>query len=193
MVPMTVEIGPLARLRIACVHFGHFQAPSHQPSSPRADAQNHAICCTKHGRRNGNVTPALSFEGVHTLEESLDRFDFILSANLKLSFARTSLGKPPCSRHFQAHRYKESHLQSASLYRAAPIIATMIRELAYGIAGLVLLAYTVDFLFSLGDDPREPPRIRPKVPLVGHLLGIMGSGPVYYSQTRSEDPSMRPY
>jgi len=69
----------------------------------------------------------------------------------------------------------------------------MIRELAYGIAGLVLLAYAVDFLFSLGDDPREPPRIRPKVPLIGHLLGIMGSGPVYYSQTRSEDPLMRPY
>lgn len=68
------------------------------------------------------------------------------------------------------------------------IIATMIRELAYGIAGLVLLAYAIDFLFGLGDDPQEPPRIRPKVPLIGHVLGVMRAGPTYYSQTRSEDP-----
>ncbi|KAL9040691.1 MAG: hypothetical protein Q9214_004384 [Letrouitia sp. 1 TL-2023] len=53
----------------------------------------------------------------------------------------------------------------------------MIRNLVYVVVGLVLLAYVVDFLFSLLDDPREPPRLRPKVPLIGHLLGIMQNGP----------------
>lgn len=72
------------------------------------------------------------------------------------------------------------------------VLVTMIRELAYGIAGLVLIAYALDFIFSLGDDPREPPRIRSKVPLIGHLLGLIQHGPTYYSQTRSEHPFMLP-
>lgn len=59
----------------------------------------------------------------------------------------------------------------------------MIRELAYGLVGLVLLAYVVDFLYSLRDDPREPPRIRPKVPIIGHVLGLMQHGPTYYKKT----------
>lgn len=62
----------------------------------------------------------------------------------------------------------------------------MIRELVYGIAGLILIAYVVDFFLSLGDDYWEPPRIRPKVPVIGHLLGIMAGGPTYYSKTRFE-------
>lgn len=62
----------------------------------------------------------------------------------------------------------------------------MLRELAYGVAALILLAYALDFLFSLGDDAREPPRILPKVPLIGHVLGLMRHGPTYYRHTRSE-------
>ncbi|KHO00583.1 Cytochrome P450 [Metarhizium album ARSEF 1941] len=60
----------------------------------------------------------------------------------------------------------------------------MIRELLYGVAAAALLAYTADFLFSLRDDPREPPRVRPAIPLVGHVLGIMRRGPTYYTETR---------
>ncbi|KAI9927014.1 hypothetical protein ASPWEDRAFT_55317 [Aspergillus wentii DTO 134E9] len=57
----------------------------------------------------------------------------------------------------------------------------MITALAYAVTGLVLLAYTVDFLLSIGDDPHEPRRIRPKVPLIGHILGLMQHGPTYYN------------
>lgn len=64
----------------------------------------------------------------------------------------------------------------------------MIRELAYGFAGLVFLAYAVDLFLSIKDDPLEPRRIRPKVPLIGHILGLMQHGPTYYNHMRSENP-----
>jgi len=64
------------------------------------------------------------------------------------------------------------------------LLITMIIELSYGFFGLVLLAYAVEYLFSFGDDPREPPRLRSKVPLIGHVLGLIKNGPSYHSQLR---------
>ncbi|KAF2468737.1 cytochrome P450 [Lindgomyces ingoldianus] len=61
----------------------------------------------------------------------------------------------------------------------------MIREIAYGFAGLVL-AITVDFLFGIRDDPREPPRLRPKIPLVGHAIGLFQYGTGRYSSRLSQ-------
>jgi hypothetical protein len=60
----------------------------------------------------------------------------------------------------------------------------MIYELGYGIVALVLLAYTAEFVLSLRDDSKEPPRLRSKVPLIGHVLGIIRSGPSYHSQLK---------
>ncbi|RYP81459.1 hypothetical protein DL770_005892 [Monosporascus sp. CRB-9-2] len=59
----------------------------------------------------------------------------------------------------------------------------MLRELLYGVTGLVLLAYTADFFYNVGDDPLEPTRIRSRVPLIGHVLGLMRHGPTYYRKT----------
>ncbi|KAK4180647.1 cytochrome P450 [Triangularia setosa] len=59
----------------------------------------------------------------------------------------------------------------------------MLRELLYVVVGLVLLAYTADIFFNGGDDPREPVRIRPRFPLIGHVLGLMAEGPTYYRKT----------
>lgn len=76
-------------------------------------------------------------------------------------------------------------------YHAQGVISVhvkMVRELAYVAAGLLLLAYVVDFLFSLGDDPREPPRVSSKIPLIGHVVGLMRHGPTYYRRTRSGGP-----
>ena len=49
--------------------------------------------------------------------------------------------------------------------------------------GIALLAYGVDFLLRRLDDPREPRRITPKipVPVVGHILGVLRYGFNYYS------------
>jgi hypothetical protein len=63
----------------------------------------------------------------------------------------------------------------------------MIHELVYGFVGLVLLAYTAEYLLSLRDDPREPPRLQSKVPLIGHVLGLINSGPSYHSQLRYDN------
>ncbi|KAL8383421.1 hypothetical protein RB595_006939 [Gaeumannomyces hyphopodioides] len=60
----------------------------------------------------------------------------------------------------------------------------MFREFAYGIAGLWLLGHALDYLFSLADDPREPPRVRHKVvPVIGHVIGLLRHGPTYYKYT----------
>ncbi|QPG96719.1 hypothetical protein C2857_005085 [Epichloe festucae Fl1] len=58
----------------------------------------------------------------------------------------------------------------------------MIRELVSGAVALIILAYTIEYMLSMGDDPREPPVVRPRIPVVGqHILGIMRGGPTYYS------------
>ncbi|KAK8010246.1 Cytochrome P450 [Apiospora arundinis] len=48
--------------------------------------------------------------------------------------------------------------------------------------GVVVFAYGIDFILDQFDDPREPRRIRPKipVPVVGHILGVLRYGFNYY-------------
>ncbi|KAH8587472.1 cytochrome P450 [Bisporella sp. PMI_857] len=65
----------------------------------------------------------------------------------------------------------------------------MLREIVYGFASVVLLAYAVEFLLSLRDDSKEPPRVRPRVPLIGHLLGLVTYGTAYYNKTSKRTDS----
>jgi hypothetical protein len=60
----------------------------------------------------------------------------------------------------------------------------MIREVLFSLGGVVLLAYGIDFLFGYFDDPREPRRVNPTIPVIGHILGIMYYGFDYYDVTR---------
>jgi hypothetical protein len=60
----------------------------------------------------------------------------------------------------------------------------MIYGIFYGIGALVAVAYAVEYVLTLRDDPTEPPRLRSKVPLIGHILGIITSGPSYHSQLK---------
>ncbi|KAH7118584.1 cytochrome P450 [Dactylonectria estremocensis] len=62
----------------------------------------------------------------------------------------------------------------------------MLREIAYSFAGLVLLAYAAEWALTLFDDPREPQRVQPLVPLIGHLLGMIQKGTAYYSDTSNK-------
>ncbi|KAI1466290.1 cytochrome P450 [Daldinia caldariorum] len=62
----------------------------------------------------------------------------------------------------------------------------MLRELIYCSIGLVLFAYALDYAFSFADDEREPKRISPKVPLIGHLLGMVKYGVVYFTNTSKQ-------
>lgn len=66
-------------------------------------------------------------------------------------------------------------------------IAVMLREILYGVAGFVLFAYTLEWLFSLFDDPREPKRLQPKIPLLGHLLGMIKYSSGYHGITRYDN------
>lgn len=67
----------------------------------------------------------------------------------------------------------------------------MLREAAYVVLGIVIFLYSVEILFNLRDDPREPPRISPRVPLLGHILGLMRNGTSYYGKIRYVRSTLR--
>ncbi|KAF4999358.1 hypothetical protein FGRMN_2499 [Fusarium graminum] len=62
----------------------------------------------------------------------------------------------------------------------------MFKEVLYGIAGFVLLAYGSEWILSLFDDPREPKRLQSKIPLFGHLLGMMKYSSGYHGITSKQ-------
>ncbi|KAH6653320.1 cytochrome P450 [Truncatella angustata] len=65
----------------------------------------------------------------------------------------------------------------------------MLYELIYALVGLLGLAYVVEHALGLRDDAREPRRVSSRIPLIGHVLGIVKYGTVYYNETsaRTED------
>ncbi|KAI0449782.1 cytochrome P450 [Xylaria acuta] len=65
----------------------------------------------------------------------------------------------------------------------------MLLKLITGLLMVIILAYIVEFTRSCGDDLREPRRLRPRVPLIGHILGLLRHGPSYYTLTgaRTDD------
>lgn len=56
----------------------------------------------------------------------------------------------------------------------------MLREASLGLAVVVILAYGIEFLFAHFDDPREPRRLTPTIPIIGHAIGFMRHGFDYY-------------
>ncbi|KAF5575115.1 cytochrome P450 monooxygenase 4F5 [Fusarium pseudocircinatum] len=62
----------------------------------------------------------------------------------------------------------------------------MLREAVYSIAGFVLLAYAAEWILSLFDDPREPKRLQSKIPLFGHLWGMMKYSSGYHGITSKQ-------
>ncbi len=58
----------------------------------------------------------------------------------------------------------------------------MLREVAYSLLGLVIFALALEWAWALFDAPGEPVRLRSKIPVVGHLLGILKHGTTYYNQ-----------
>ncbi|KAL4874714.1 cytochrome P450 [Aspergillus karnatakaensis] len=59
----------------------------------------------------------------------------------------------------------------------------MLREVLLGLAGLFLLAYNLEYFVAQRDDPREPRRLSPSipVPIIGHVLGFFRHGFGYYN------------
>lgn len=60
----------------------------------------------------------------------------------------------------------------------------MLREIAYAVLGLAVLGFTSEWAIGAFDDPREPPRLQSRVPLIGHLIGLLHNGMKYYGITR---------
>lgn len=47
------------------------------------------------------------------------------------------------------------------------------------IAGILALGFLIHKLLFVSIDPREPPVLKPRVPIIGHLLGILQYHGVY--------------
>ena len=60
----------------------------------------------------------------------------------------------------------------------------MLYVVSIGIIGVLILGYGIDYFFSCLDDPCEPRRVNPTVPVIGHILGFVRHGYDYYSFTR---------
>lgn len=60
----------------------------------------------------------------------------------------------------------------------------MFQEIIYATVAFILVAYVADFLLSLGDDPREPPRLHSKFPLLGHAFGFITRNRAYLTDAR---------
>lgn len=65
----------------------------------------------------------------------------------------------------------------------------MLAATIYASLVLVTICYLSDWLFSLWDSPSSPPRVRPRVPVIGHLLGLIKSGTSYYTELSGQQPS----
>lgn len=60
---------------------------------------------------------------------------------------------------------------------AIPTIIAIIAALAIGIAFL-------SNVLRIKVDPREPPVVHPKVPFLGHIIGMLTEGPLYLKRVR---------
>lgn len=60
----------------------------------------------------------------------------------------------------------------------------MLQELLIGLVCIIVLAYSLELLFARLDDPREPRRVSPGVPLIGHVIGFLYNGFDYYEILR---------
>lgn len=48
------------------------------------------------------------------------------------------------------------------------------------LAGIVFFVAVIHRLLFIDYDPREPPIIKPKIPYIGHILGIIRYGTKYF-------------
>lgn len=60
----------------------------------------------------------------------------------------------------------------------------MLQLVIYAATALAVLAYCIEYLFVLRDHGDEPQRLKSKVPLIGHILGLIRSGPSYHNELR---------
>jgi hypothetical protein len=62
---------------------------------------------------------------------------------------------------------------------------------AMGALGLVIaVGVFLSNLLRPKLDPREPPIVHPKVPLLGHIIGMLREGPLYYRRVRYVEPAL---
>jgi hypothetical protein len=60
----------------------------------------------------------------------------------------------------------------------------MLSTAVYTVIALVLGSYLSDYLLAIRDHPAEPPRAQSRFPLIGHLLGLIKFGTLYFSKSR---------
>ena len=56
------------------------------------------------------------------------------------------------------------------------------------LAVVAVLYVLAERFMSIKLDPKEPPMVAPKIPYVGHILGLIQHGSHYYSRIRFDIP-----
>lgn len=62
------------------------------------------------------------------------------------------------------------------------------KTIVTGLALAVLVGVLLSKFFSLKMDPREPPLVPSKVPLIGHIIGMVQEGPQYLKRIGYVEP-----
>ena len=62
----------------------------------------------------------------------------------------------------------------------------MFREIIYALLGLGALAFAIEIISAFFDDPREPPRVFSRIPLLGHAIGLLRNGTQYFAYTAEQ-------
>ena len=57
-------------------------------------------------------------------------------------------------------------------------------SLVWAVVGAVFVAIASAWFLRSKHDPREPPVIAPKIPVIGHVVGLIGQGFSYISHMR---------
>ena len=51
------------------------------------------------------------------------------------------------------------------------------------VSAIVLYCFLVRFR-TVSSDPREPPIVPPRIPVIGHVIGLIRNGGAYYTKLR---------
>lgn len=66
-----------------------------------------------------------------------------------------------------------------------PAVMSALRALVAGVSIAFLSLVLLERWLRANPDPREPPVLRPRIPFVGHIIGLLTEGANYYKITRS--------
>ncbi|OIW32305.1 cytochrome P450 [Coniochaeta ligniaria NRRL 30616] len=81
------------------------------------------------------------------------------------------------------------HISTTAFRTADSIISILISRNAFILGGILAVSiYLLDFILSPRLDPKEPPLVKPSVPLIGHIIGVLWYQNDYHRIVQQKHP-----